>query len=138
MGRLLWLGRTNADVMGGEYARFTNEGQLQRGKSPQAWSNLRGDPGWKACAKSDWATKTNERPVDKQMPVLSEFTVYSEGGEAKRWTRMLYNRPVSLATDCFIINLKASGDLEDKEAIGPLGRKSNSTMDGNEESLKEG
>ena len=98
-----------------------------------------GDPGGKAYAKSDWATKTNEMSVAKQMPLLSEFSGYSEWeNEAKRWTRALYNRPMSLAIDCFIINLRDSGDLTDKGAIGHLKHKLKSKADENEESLKKG
>ena len=139
MGRLLWFGRTNANVLGSKHARIANKRQLQRGKSPQAWSNIRGDPGGKACARIDWAAKTNEMSVDKQMPLLSEFTGCSErGNDAKRWTRMLYNRHVSLSIDCFIINLKGSGDWLCKEAIGHLEHKSKSKMDENEDSLKKG
>ena len=119
MGKLLWLGRANANVLGGRTCQNHKCKAVTKGGSPQAWSNLREDPGWKACAKSDWATKTNEMSVGKQMPLLSEFTGYSEwGNEAKIWTMMLYNRPISLAIDCFIINLKDSGDSADKEASG--------------------
>ena len=50
------------------------------GMSPQTWPNLTEDPGGKAYARSDRATKINERSVAKQMPLLSEFPGYSEWG----------------------------------------------------------
>ena len=109
------------------------------GKSPQAWSNLMDDHGGKAYAKSEWATKTNERSISKQMPLLSEFPGYSEwGNEAKRWTRMLHNRPISLSKDCFIINLNDVGALTGKEACGVAKRKLRSQVGENEEALKNG
>ena len=39
------------------------KGSYKGGKSPEAWTNLWVFHGGKAYAKSDWATKTNERPV---------------------------------------------------------------------------
>ena len=73
------------------------------------------------------------------MPILSELAGYSEwGNDAKRWTRTLYNRPISLVMDCFIINLKDSGDLTDKAAGGHSEHKLKSKVDENEESLKDG
>ena len=97
------------------------KGSYKGGKSPEACPNLRVGPGGKAYAKSDWATKTNERSIAKQMPLLSEFSGYSVWGEdAERWTRTLYNRHVSSAMDCFIVNSKESTDTMDKEAIGRL------------------
>ena len=60
------------------------------------------------------------------------------GGDAERWTRMLYNRPVILVIDCFIINLKDIGDFPGKEASGHSEHKSKSKVDGDEESLKKG
>ena len=91
------------------------------GKSPQTWPNQRGDPGWKAYAKSDRAAKINERSVAKQMPLLGEFPGYSEWEtDARRWTSMLYNRPVSLVIDYSVINLKDSEARTDKESSGYL------------------
>ena len=73
------------------------------------------------------------------MPLLSESPGYSEwGNEAKRRTRMLHNRPVSLGGACFIINLKGSGSLTDKEAIGYAKHKLKSKMDEGEEAIKNG
>ena len=93
----------------------------------QSGSNLRGDHGGKAFAKSEWATKINERSVAKQMPLMGEFSSYSEWEtEAQRWTRMLYNRPISLVIDYFIINLKDTEVRRDFEASGFLKRKSKS------------
>ena len=53
-------------------------------KLAQEWSKLRGDPGGEAYANSVWATKTYEREVDKQMPLLSEFLGYREWGARPR------------------------------------------------------
>ena len=75
-------------------------------------------------AKSDWALKTNERSIAKQMPLLSEFPGYIEWGEeAERWAKTLYGHPVSSSVDYFIINLGDIAELNDKESIGHLGRK---------------
>ena len=51
---------------------------------------------------------------------------------------MLYNRAVSSAIDCFIINLKESTDTMDKEASGHLEHKLRSKVKGNEEDIKNG
>ena len=45
-------------------------------------------PGGGVHARSDWSLKTNERSAAKQMPLLGEFSRYSEWGkEAKMWAR---------------------------------------------------
>ena len=77
-----------------------------------------------AYAKSDWATKINEREVAKQMPLLSEFSGYKDwGDDAKRRAEMLYNRPISLSIIYFIVNLIDSVDLTDKVESGHLKHK---------------
>ena len=79
---------------GGALSRAQNNNGSYKGGSPVAWPNLRVYPGGKAYAKSDWAAKINERAVAQQMPLLSEFSGYSEWEtDARRWTMMLYNRP---------------------------------------------
>ena len=61
------------------------KGSYKGWKSPGAWPNLIVCPGGKAYAKSDWATKTNERSIAKQMPSSGEFSRYSVWAEeAKR------------------------------------------------------
>ena len=41
------------------------------------------------------------------MPLLSEHANYGDWEtEAKRWSTMLYNRPVSFGVDYFVSNLK--------------------------------
>ena len=84
-----------SNVLGIKHASVANKGKLRnRKKVTTNVAKPKGDPGGKAYAKSDWATKINERSVAKQMPLLSEFPGYREwGAEARRWTRMLYNRP---------------------------------------------
>ena len=53
-------------------------------------------PGEKAYRDSDRALKTNERPLAKNMHLLSEFSRYVDWEtDAKRWETMLYNRPIS-------------------------------------------
>ena len=42
---------------------------------------LRMDPVGEAYGESNWALKTNERSIVKQMPLLSEFSSYSEWGK---------------------------------------------------------
>ena len=67
----------------------------------------RADPVGEAYSASNWAIKTNERSVAKQMPLLSEFSSYIEWGgeEERRWARTLYNHPISSAIDYFVANL---------------------------------
>ena len=75
-------------------------------------------------AKIDWASKTNARSIVKPMPLLSEFSGYSEWGqEARRRTRKLYNRPVSSAIDYFVINLIDRSDAIDRGPSGNLRHK---------------
>ena len=77
--------------------------------------------------------KINGGSVAKKMP----FSANSEWvGEARRWTRMLYNPPISLAIDYSIINLKDSEARKDKEAIGYSKRKLKSKSDENEADIK--
>ena len=58
------------------------------------------------------------------MPLISEFSGYSGRVEgAARWTKTLYNHPVSSAIDYFIVNLKESADVMDKESGGHLKHK---------------
>ena len=93
VGELHGLG--TSDVLGIKHASASNKGRLRNRRTVIAnMDKPKGDPGGKEYAKSDWATKINERSVAKQMPLLSEFPGYREwGAEARRWTRMLYNRP---------------------------------------------
>ena len=70
------------------------KGKGKGGKHLGAWPNTfnpptsRADPVGEAYAASNWALKTNERSVAKQMPLLSEFPSYSEWGkEARRWAK---------------------------------------------------
>ena len=109
------------------------------GKASPAWPNIRRDPGWDVYVKSDWATKTNERSIAKRMPWLSEFPGYSERGkEAKRWTRTLYNHPVSSAIDYFVINLMGSSDIIDRESSGHVQHKLKIKVGDNEEAIRNG
>ena len=56
------------------------KGSYKGGKSPEAWPSLRGYPGGKAYAKSDWEAKTNEGSAAKQIPLLSECSGYIAWG----------------------------------------------------------
>ena len=70
---------------------------------------MRTDPDWEAYGSSNWALKTYERSMVKQMPLLSEFSSYSEWGEeARRRSRSLYNHPISSVIGYFVVNFKAS------------------------------
>ena len=51
---------------------------------------------------------------------------------------MLYNRPVILAIDCFIINLEDGGDLTDRGASGHLEHKLKSKVGGVKKLLRMG
>ena len=73
------------------------------------------------------------------MPSLSEFSGHSAwGNEAGRWVRTSYNHPVSAAIDYFIVNLKKSSDITDRESIGHLGRKLGIKVEDSEEDIKSG
>ena len=85
------------------------------------WTNQRQDPAGEVYARSDWALKTKEMSAVKQMPLLSEFSSYSEWGkEAKRRAKTLYNHPVSSVIDYFIVNIGSSSDRIDTESGGRL------------------
>ena len=145
MGRPKWLAvellrlvPANANVRGGRHARITNKRQLRERRKiakgmakPKGWS-------WMEGFLLEWEPKTNDRSASTQVP-LSGCSGYSVwGNEAKRWTMTLYNRPGSLAVDCFIINLEDSGALTDKEARGHSEHKLQPEVDGVEESPKIG
>ena len=79
----------------------------------------RADPVGEAYDASNCALKTNERSVAKQMPLLGEFPSYSEWGtEARRWTKTLYNHPVSSVIGYFMVNFLASPNRVDSESGG--------------------
>ena len=100
------------------------------------WANQRQGPDGEVYARSDCALKTNARSAAKQMPLSGEFSGYSEWwGEAKRRAKTLYNRPVSSVVDYFIINLRASSEITDKESSGHLGRKLKIKVEENEEAV---
>ena len=70
------------------------------GTSPRA------DPGGKAYQDSEWALRTNERSVARNIPLLSEFTNYADWEtDARRRAMMLYNRPIRMGVDYFVNNL---------------------------------
>ena len=83
-----------------------HEGGFAKGGDPMFMGgSLKTDPGCKAYEDRDFALKINERPVSKNMPLLSEFANYGDyETDAKRWVGMLYNRPVSLRIDYFVNN----------------------------------
>ena len=87
--------------------------------------------------KSDGALKTNERSTAKRIPLLSELPCYSERGEeARRRAKTLHNHPVSSSIDYFIINLRDSSDVNDKESSGHLEHKLRMKVGENEEDIK--
>ena len=73
----------------------------------------------------------------KQMPMICEFSGYSDrGADARRRTRALYNHPVGSAIDYFVINLKDSPDSIDRGTSGHLRHKLKIKVGGNEEAIK--
>ena len=64
------------------------------------------------------------------------FHAIVSGGEAKRWANTLYNRPVSSAIDYFIVNLRDSSDVNDKEPSGHLEHKLKMKVEENEGDIK--
>ena len=106
---------------------------MAKPKHPQTRS------GGEAYSRSDWALKTNERSAVEQMPLLGEFSSYSEWGkEAKRWAETRYNRPVSSVVDYFVVTLGASSGRIDIESDGRLKYKLRAKVAENEESIKNG
>ena len=78
----------------------------ERRKAFRGWPNTlnppisREDPVGEEYAASNWALKTNEMSIAKQMPSLGEFPSYSEWGEeARRCDKTLYNHPLSSVID---------------------------------------
>ena len=70
---------------------------------------------------------------------MGEFSSYSEWGEeAKRRAETIYNRPVSLVIDYFVVNLGASSDRIDTESGGRLKHKLKAKVEENEESVNNG
>ena len=67
---------------------------------------------------------------------MSSGAIVSGGEEAKRWTRALYNHPVSSAIDYFIIHLAESLDVMDKESSGHLKHKLRIKVGRNEEAIR--
>ena len=71
---LIIIGHRQWDM--GETAQRRRKKEKKRGETIRGWANpytpnqhtIRADPAGEACAKSDWALKTNERSVAKQMP----------------------------------------------------------------------
>jgi len=60
------------------------KGKQKGGAHSVGWASShipRPDPAGEAYARSEWALKTNERSVAKQMPLLGDFAGYSEWGE---------------------------------------------------------
>ena len=88
----------------------------------------------------DWALKTNERAIAKNMPLLSEYANYGDSGtDARRWEMMLYNRPSNLGIDYFVNNLKGLETSKiDVEAGGLLKNKAKSKIDENETAILKG
>ena len=62
----------------------TKEKGIQNGVDIQSGGQLRiphrPDPAGGAYDRSEWALKTNERSIVNHMPLLSEFSSYSEWG----------------------------------------------------------
>ena len=99
----------------------------------------REDPVGEAYDASNWVLKTNERSVVKKMPLLGDIPSYSEwGGEARRWAKTLYNRPVSSVIDYLMVNLLASANRVDSESAGRLKYKLRAKIEQNEEAIKNG
>ena len=115
----------------------------KKGEYLSGWTTQnasRQDPAVEVYARSNWDLKTNERSAVKQMPLLGEFSSYSEWGkeEAKRWAETLYNHPVSSVVDYSIVNLGASSDRINTESGGRLKYKLKAKVEENEEAIKNG
>ena len=73
------------------------------------------------------------------MPLLSEFSVYSEWGNvAKMWGKTLYSHPITSVIDYSAANLCASLNKTDFESGGHLKYKMRSKVEENEEDLNNG
>ena len=80
-GQITMVGAHQCQCIGGQARQTQKREAVTKGKSPQAWPNIRDDPRGKAYAKSDWAAKTNEGSVARRIPLLSGRSGYSEWGE---------------------------------------------------------
>ena len=99
-----------------------DEGKLLGGWPNTANSpTIRANPLGEVYEASNWALKTNESSLAKQMPLVGEFPSYIEWGkEARRWDKTLYNHPVSSVIDYFVVNLSGSTNRVDSESGGEL------------------
>ena len=74
----------------GKHIIDARKGKGKGGNLLGGWANTenppttRADPVGEACGASNWALKTNEMSVVKQMPLLSEFPSYCEWGGEKQ------------------------------------------------------
>ena len=111
----------------------------QRGGHLSGWTNRntsRQDQAGEVYARSDWALRTNERSVAKQMHPLGGVSRYSEWENgAKRRPETLYNHPVSSDVRYFIVNLRSSSERTDKEQSGNLRHNLKIKVDGGGESV---
>ena len=65
-------------------ASINGEIETPTGREPMT------DPGGKVYQDSDWALKTNERSLAKNMPLLSEFTRCGEWGSQQKYGQRRY------------------------------------------------
>ena len=62
-GQITMVGAHQCQCIGGQARQTQKREAVTKGKSPQAWPNIRDDHGGKAYAKSDCGEKTNEMSV---------------------------------------------------------------------------
>ena len=90
-----------------------------KGQGSKGEHQLKTDPGGLIYEPSAWALKTSERPHVGNMPLLFEFSCYSNWDPAaRRWSKLLYNHPVSSVIENYISNLKESSNILDRGGRG--------------------
>ena len=107
-----------------------------KGQGSKGEFQLKTDPGGLIYEPSAWALKTSERSSVGNMPLLFEFTSYSNWEPAaRRWNNLLYNRPVSRVIEYYINNLKESSNILDRGAGDFLKSQFRKKQDQNEKAV---
>ena len=90
-----------------------------------------------AYEDSDWALKTNERGIAKNIPLLGEYANYGDWEtESKIRPMMLYNRPKISGVDYFVNNLGVGKTAKiDVDAGGSLKHKASSKIADSEKAI---
>ena len=92
-------------------------------------------------AKSYWDTKTNERPIVKQMRLLSESPghgVCVGGGRSRKMGKEVLQSPRKISNRLLNLKFEGGSDIIDKEPSGHLKHKLKINVGDNEAEIKNG